>query len=107
MDNRPRSPVGEAFSTDREASSPSLANPADDPSPCLTLTLQSTAKFPAGLGFKTDGTCETGSPFIDEITQGGWKLDADGMLAIPAGPGLGLTLDRGAVRKYTRGEELF
>jgi L-alanine-DL-glutamate epimerase-like enolase superfamily enzyme len=49
----------------------------------------------------------TGSPFIDEITQGGWKLDADGMLAIPSLPGLGLTLDRDAVRKYTRGEELF
>jgi L-alanine-DL-glutamate epimerase-like enolase superfamily enzyme len=49
----------------------------------------------------------TGSPFIDEITQGGWKLDADGMLAIPSLPGLGLTLDRDAVKKYTRGEELF
>jgi len=31
VDNVPRSPVGEAFSTDSEASSPSLANPADDP----------------------------------------------------------------------------
>jgi L-alanine-DL-glutamate epimerase-like enolase superfamily enzyme len=29
------------------------------------------------------------------------------MLAIPSLPGLGLTLDRDAVRKYTRGEELF
>ena len=44
----------------------------------------------------------TGSPFIDEITEGGWKLDADGMLAIPAQPGLGLTLDREALKKYTR-----
>jgi L-alanine-DL-glutamate epimerase-like enolase superfamily enzyme len=49
----------------------------------------------------------TGSPFIDEITQGGWKLDADGMLPIPTLPGLGLTLDHDAVKKYTRGEELF
>ena len=47
----------------------------------------------------------TGSPFIDEIAQGGWRLDADGMLIMPAGPGL--TLDRDAVRKYTPGEELF
>ena len=31
----------------------------------------------------------TGSPFIDEITVGGWQLDADGMLAIPASPGSG------------------
>ena len=48
----------------------------------------------------------TGSPFIDEITAGGWQLDADGMLAIPTTPGLGLTLDRDAVAKYTRGERL-
>lgn len=48
----------------------------------------------------------TGSPFIDEITAGGWRLDADGMLAIPSGPGLGLALDRDAVAKYTRGEPL-
>ena len=49
----------------------------------------------------------TGSPFIDEITAGGWALDADGMLAIPDAPGLGLTLDREAVLKYTRGERLW
>ena len=48
----------------------------------------------------------TGSPFIDEITAGGWHLDADGMLPIPTKPGLGLTLDRDAVKKYTRGERL-
>jgi L-alanine-DL-glutamate epimerase-like enolase superfamily enzyme len=49
----------------------------------------------------------TGSPFIDEITAGGWTLDADGMLAIPTAPGLGLTLDRDAVAKYTGGARLF
>jgi D-galactarolactone cycloisomerase len=49
----------------------------------------------------------TGSPFIDEITAGGWPLDADGMLAIPTQPGLGLTLDRDAVRKYTGDARLF
>ena len=48
----------------------------------------------------------TGSPFIDELTAGGWRLDADGMLAIPTKPGLGLTLDREALKKYTRGERL-
>lgn len=49
----------------------------------------------------------TGSPFIDEITLGGWKLDADGMLAIPRTPGLGVELDRDALKKYTGGIELF
>ncbi|MFM7129370.1 MAG: enolase C-terminal domain-like protein, partial [bacterium] len=49
----------------------------------------------------------TGSPFIDEITQGGWHIDKDGMLAIPDSPGLGLELDRDAVRKYTGGIDLF
>ena len=48
----------------------------------------------------------TGSPFIDEITGGGWKLDAEGTLAIPTNPGLGLELDRDAVKRYTRGEKL-
>jgi D-galactarolactone cycloisomerase len=48
----------------------------------------------------------TGSPFIDEITVGGWMLDADGMLAIPDTPGLGLQLDRDAVEKYTGVKDL-
>ncbi len=46
-----------------------------------------------------------GSPYIDEITVGGWKLDEDGMLPIPDKPGLGLTLDMDAVAKYG-GEKL-
>ncbi len=49
----------------------------------------------------------TGSPFIDEITVGGWQLDADGMLAIPDSPGLGLELNPDAVAKYTGGASLF
>lgn len=48
----------------------------------------------------------TGSPFIDEITLGGWKLDSDGMLAIPSGPGLGLELDPDVVKKYTGGADI-
>ena len=43
----------------------------------------------------------TGSPFIDDITIGGWKLDADGMLSIPTQPGLGLQLDPDAVARYS------
>lgn len=48
----------------------------------------------------------TGSPFIDDITAGGWKLDADGMLPVPQGPGLGISLDVDAVAKYTQGAAL-
>lgn len=48
----------------------------------------------------------TGSPFIDEITLGGWHLDADGMLPIPTSPGLGLELDPEAIAKYTGGQKL-
>ena len=44
----------------------------------------------------------TGSPFIDEIAAGGWKLDADGMLAIPDQPGLGLEINLDALAKYSR-----
>jgi len=43
----------------------------------------------------------TGSPFIDGIVEGGWKLDDDGMLPIPDGPGLGIALDLDAVEKHT------
>jgi D-galactarolactone cycloisomerase len=46
----------------------------------------------------------TGSPYVDEIAAGGWKLDADGLLQIPDGPGLGLPLDPDAVARYTDGE---
>lgn len=49
----------------------------------------------------------TGSPFIDDITIGGWQLDAEGMLSIPNKPGLGLELDPAAVAKYSGGKELF
>lgn len=49
----------------------------------------------------------TGSPFVDEIVAGGWRLDADGMLAIPDGPGLGISLDRDAVAALTGGGRLF
>lgn len=49
----------------------------------------------------------TGSPFIDEIATGGWHLDDDGLLAIPADPGLGLELDTDAVARYTGGTMLF
>jgi L-alanine-DL-glutamate epimerase-like enolase superfamily enzyme len=47
-----------------------------------------------------------GSPFIDELALGGWHLDEDGMLPIPAQPGLGLRLDPHAVAKYTGGARL-
>ncbi len=48
----------------------------------------------------------TGSPFIDEITDGGWQIGPDGMLAIPTTPGLGLKLNPDAVAKYTGGSPL-
>lgn len=48
----------------------------------------------------------TGSPFIDDITIGGWQLDSDGMLNIPTQPGLGLQLDPDAVAKYSGVDKL-
>ena len=47
-----------------------------------------------------------GSPFIDDIVLERWKLDGDGMLAVPDAPGLGVKLDRDALAKYTQGERL-
>jgi D-galactarolactone cycloisomerase len=43
----------------------------------------------------------SGSPFIDGLVENGWALDAEGMLAVPDGPGLGISLDMDAVEKHT------
>jgi L-alanine-DL-glutamate epimerase-like enolase superfamily enzyme len=48
----------------------------------------------------------TGSPYIDDLTVGGWRLDADGMLAIPDAPGLGVRIDPDALARHARGAEL-
>src|SRR5213595_2410703 len=48
----------------------------------------------------------TGSPFIDELALGGWHLDAEGMLPIPALPGLGLKLNPDALARFTGGARL-
>jgi L-alanine-DL-glutamate epimerase-like enolase superfamily enzyme len=43
----------------------------------------------------------SGSPFIDELAAEAWKLDGEGMLAVPDCPGLGVELDMDAVEKHT------
>jgi len=43
----------------------------------------------------------TGSPFIDEIVETPWVLDAKGMLRVPQGPGLGISLNLEAIHKYS------
>ena len=48
----------------------------------------------------------TGSPYIDTIVAEPWRLDAEGMLAIPSSPGLGMRLDLDALARYTNGERL-
>jgi D-galactarolactone cycloisomerase len=48
-----------------------------------------------------------GSPYVDDLTVGGWRLDADGMLPIPEAPGLGVVLDPEAVVRYGDGGDLF
>lgn len=44
----------------------------------------------------------TGSPFIDDLAKGGWKLDAEGMLAIPSAPGLGFEMNLDALAELSR-----
>jgi len=43
----------------------------------------------------------TGSPFIDDLVAVPWRLDSEGMLAVPDGPGLGVALNMDAVEKHT------
>jgi D-galactarolactone cycloisomerase len=46
-----------------------------------------------------------GSPYVDVVTRGGWSLDADGMIAIPDRPGLGVELDHDALRELTHNSD--
>lgn len=46
-----------------------------------------------------------GSAYVDELVAEPWRLDDEGMLPIPDGPGLGIRLDPDAVEKYS-GERL-
>jgi len=45
---------------------------------------------------------QTGVPYIEEILDPPFKLDNEGMLRVPTGPGLGVKLNWDAVRRYTR-----
>ena len=49
---------------------------------------------------------KAGSPYVDDLTLEGFALDADGMLAVPDRPGLGITLDPDAVARYTGGGQV-
>jgi D-galactarolactone cycloisomerase len=48
----------------------------------------------------------SGSPYVDEIVVDPWRLGADGMLPIPAAPGLGLRLNPDALARYAGGGQL-
>jgi L-alanine-DL-glutamate epimerase-like enolase superfamily enzyme len=45
---------------------------------------------------------QTGVPYIEEIIDPPFKLDQEGMLPVPTGPGLGIRLNPDAVAKYSR-----
>jgi L-alanine-DL-glutamate epimerase-like enolase superfamily enzyme len=46
-----------------------------------------------------------GSPYVDEVVSHPWVLDAEGMLAIPDAPGLGVELNLDALSRYTGDQE--
>lgn len=63
----------------------------------LAADLQLASAFP-----KTDLVeYLTGSPFIDELVAEPWKLDAEGMLAIPERPGLGIGINLEALEEFS------
>lgn len=43
---------------------------------------------------------QTGVPYIEEILARPFQLDADGLLLVPNGPGLGIELNRDAIARY-------
>nr|WP_042193651.1 mandelate racemase/muconate lactonizing enzyme family protein [Kibdelosporangium sp. MJ126-NF4]CEL20823.1 Gluconate dehydratase [Kibdelosporangium sp. MJ126-NF4]CTQ98372.1 Gluconate dehydratase (EC 4.2.1.39) [Kibdelosporangium sp. MJ126-NF4] len=48
----------------------------------------------------------TGSAYIDDLIDGGFHLDSDGMLSVPPGPGLGVGLDHDALARFSPGHRL-
>lgn len=44
---------------------------------------------------------QTGVPYIEEIIEQPFTLDADGLLRTPTGPGLGITLNREAIARFS------
>jgi len=63
----------------------------------LAADLQLAAAFPNTELVEYIG----GSPYVNDITVGGWQLDSNGLLDIPDRPGLGIELDRDRIGKYT------
>jgi D-galactarolactone cycloisomerase len=47
-----------------------------------------------------------GSPYVDDITVGGWRLDAHGFLVIPDAPGLGIEIDQEQIGRYASDAKL-
>jgi L-alanine-DL-glutamate epimerase-like enolase superfamily enzyme len=45
---------------------------------------------------------QTGVPYIENIIDPPFKLDKDGMLRVPTGPGLGITLNPEGLARYSR-----
>ncbi|HEX7901539.1 MAG TPA: mandelate racemase/muconate lactonizing enzyme family protein [Planctomycetota bacterium] len=45
---------------------------------------------------------QTGVPYIEQLIEPPFKLDADGLLPVPTGPGLGVTLNPDAVARFSR-----
>lgn len=43
----------------------------------------------------------TPSPYIEHLTAEPFRLDADGLLAIPERPGLGIEIDRERLKRYS------
>lgn len=43
---------------------------------------------------------QTGVPYIEEIIEQPFALDVEGLLRIPSGPGLGITLNREAIARF-------
>ena len=63
----------------------------------LAADLQLAAAIPDAIYVEYIG----GSAYVDGILRDKFSLDGEGRIAIPEGPGLGVTLDRDAVARYS------
>jgi L-alanine-DL-glutamate epimerase-like enolase superfamily enzyme len=51
---------------------------------------------------RVEGTWRTPSPYLDALVTEPFQLDAEGYLAVPTAPGLGVELDRDALARFAR-----
>jgi L-alanine-DL-glutamate epimerase-like enolase superfamily enzyme len=60
------------------------------------------AQFVSSLHTRSFVEFNVGNPLVEELVDPGFRLDADGCLPVPAGPGLGIEIDRDRLEQFRK-----